>query len=418
MNKKLFKFSIIFIIILGWIFSGWPRILQNPQIPPEINNVHAEEIMYIGPVMGMFDWSVELPEGVTEITVEVWGGGGGGKGGIGPMSGGGGGGGGYARAVISRPDSGVSMFYAGMGGIGGDIFGNPGANGEDSWFQQDFEIPGFNAHAMGGSGSISDSGASAGEGITGSYVSNGGSGGNGGIDMMGMMAGGGGGSSAGSESNGNNGGNASGNTPGIGGDAPVGGAKGGDGALAGVNGFSGDIPGAGGGGGGNDGGGFFPPTAGGDGGPGQVKITYSIPAVIIINVDPSQFDYGIMSEGEIKRATEIETIPPGEVGVVVFVDSNVNFELSIYGDDASSTQTTNWVLDSATSTDQYVHEFTSDIDTPSWVILGDSDNQQSIGTYLAGIVTESLDLRIHTPSDSTDQGPFSIPVTVVATEAS
>jgi len=34
--KKFFQTSLTFIIILGWIFSGWPRIWQNPPIPPEI----------------------------------------------------------------------------------------------------------------------------------------------------------------------------------------------------------------------------------------------------------------------------------------------------------------------------------------------------------------------------------------------
>jgi len=29
------KFLLIFLLITGWIFSGWPQIWQNPPIPPE-----------------------------------------------------------------------------------------------------------------------------------------------------------------------------------------------------------------------------------------------------------------------------------------------------------------------------------------------------------------------------------------------
>lgn len=35
------KFLLIFVIITAWIFSGWPRIWQNPAIPPEIKKVEA-----------------------------------------------------------------------------------------------------------------------------------------------------------------------------------------------------------------------------------------------------------------------------------------------------------------------------------------------------------------------------------------
>jgi len=35
------KFFVIFLIIFGWIFSGWPQIWQNPPIPPEIQKARA-----------------------------------------------------------------------------------------------------------------------------------------------------------------------------------------------------------------------------------------------------------------------------------------------------------------------------------------------------------------------------------------
>jgi len=34
--KKFLKISIIFLVITGWLFSGFPQIWQNPRIPPKI----------------------------------------------------------------------------------------------------------------------------------------------------------------------------------------------------------------------------------------------------------------------------------------------------------------------------------------------------------------------------------------------
>jgi hypothetical protein len=33
---KISRFLLIFLLIFGWIFSGFPRIWQNPPIPPGI----------------------------------------------------------------------------------------------------------------------------------------------------------------------------------------------------------------------------------------------------------------------------------------------------------------------------------------------------------------------------------------------
>lgn len=50
MKNKLINFLIncfIFLITVGWIFSGWPQIWQNPPIPPEIKEVQAA-VSYVG----------------------------------------------------------------------------------------------------------------------------------------------------------------------------------------------------------------------------------------------------------------------------------------------------------------------------------------------------------------------------------
>jgi hypothetical protein len=31
---KFLQVSVVFLVIFGWIFSGWPQIWQKPAIPP------------------------------------------------------------------------------------------------------------------------------------------------------------------------------------------------------------------------------------------------------------------------------------------------------------------------------------------------------------------------------------------------
>ena len=52
MSKKLttiLKFSLVLILITGWIFSGWPRIWNNPRIPPEVQEAQAATIINVSP---------------------------------------------------------------------------------------------------------------------------------------------------------------------------------------------------------------------------------------------------------------------------------------------------------------------------------------------------------------------------------
>jgi len=39
--KLLTKYLLLSLLIAGWIFSGWPRIWNNPPIPPKIQEAHA-----------------------------------------------------------------------------------------------------------------------------------------------------------------------------------------------------------------------------------------------------------------------------------------------------------------------------------------------------------------------------------------
>jgi len=43
MVKRLLKFLLVFVLVVGWIFSGWPQIWQNPRIPPNIQKAQAAD---------------------------------------------------------------------------------------------------------------------------------------------------------------------------------------------------------------------------------------------------------------------------------------------------------------------------------------------------------------------------------------
>jgi hypothetical protein len=53
MIKKIAKFILIFALIAGWIFSGWPQIWQNPRIPSKIQKARAATgLQYVGGAEG------------------------------------------------------------------------------------------------------------------------------------------------------------------------------------------------------------------------------------------------------------------------------------------------------------------------------------------------------------------------------
>ncbi|WP_044117959.1 T9SS type A sorting domain-containing protein [Alkaliflexus imshenetskii] len=186
-------------------------------------------------------WTV--PAGVTQITVEAWGGGGGGGGSNSNNNGGsGGGGGGYATYTITVTPGQSIPYTVGAGGSGGAANNSFAGNGGNSAI--------LSLTANGGTGGRGNAGAA---GVGGE--------GSGGIDNA-------------SGANGVQGGNSGGN----GGN----GANGGTGGLGNTdgNGGNGDAPG-GGGGGGERNNGFFGIGAsnhtGGAGASGQIRISY-VPA--------------------------------------------------------------------------------------------------------------------------------------------
>ena len=225
-------------------------------------NGFAQQRTFSTPGSGTFNFTV--PAGVTSITVEVWGGGG--RGGSLNLDGvgGGGGGGAYSRSVISVTPGAV-LSYNLFVGAGSTSNSSPG---EDTWFQSATTIM-----AKGG-GSAATNSATAG---TGGQASSGFgtfkfSGGNGRAgNTAGTDYGGGGGSSAGTAANGNTATTQTGAT------APTGGGAGGLGrssSLGDGGGGVGATPGGGGGGAYRSG---NQTQNGGNGGNGQIIISWTCP---------------------------------------------------------------------------------------------------------------------------------------------
>ena len=218
-----------------------------------------------------------VPNCVTSLTVEAWGGGGAGGGVTGnKASGGGGKGGSYVKRVgLSVSGDQSYTVTVGSGGSGGT--GNGGSGGSSSFVNSDLII---NVLAAGGNGgSAGSTGNSAGSGATATNGTNSGStspfnynGGNGATGVH-SSRGGGGGSSAGTNQNGNAGSTTNAN----GGDAPTGGGSGGNGFTGSSNEGDGNPAtqiGGGGGGAVTDDGSDY---SGGNGANGLVRVTYTLP---------------------------------------------------------------------------------------------------------------------------------------------
>lgn len=208
------------------------------------------------------------PCGVTSVTVECWGGGGGGGFARTTNSGAGGGGGGgaYARSVITVVPGNTYNLTVGTGGVGGTAAGVAAANGTASSFNTNIVV----ATGGGAGGSVSTNvagaaGLGATTGSTGTQLYNGGNGSAGLNGSAGTNGGGGGGGSAGTASNGNTVTNTR-----TGAVAVAGGGNGGSGGNNAAGGNAGS-PGGGGAGGHRN----TSNRAGGNGGTGQVRITYT-----------------------------------------------------------------------------------------------------------------------------------------------
>lgn len=287
MNRPVSRFLrsvLIFILIAGWIFSGWPQLEIKTEkfsfeFPPKVEEVLAGTEVFS--TAGTTTWTV--PVAVTRVTFKVWGGGGGG-GGIFNGTGGAGGGGGFVGGTATVTPGQVFRIVVGAGGTdGADEATNNGGGGGGGGGYSAILIGAaatttatttlFIAAGGGGGSGEDDDGldgaaGGAGGGFTGTTGATPGTseavGGGGGTQAAGGGAGTAGSATAGAWLMGGKGSAVAVTSPGAGGAGGAnGGGRGGNGSTTGS-----DSPGGGGGGGGWFGGGGGGTTSTTDGGAG------------------------------------------------------------------------------------------------------------------------------------------------------
>lgn len=217
----------------------------------------------IGPITTTGSGEFIVPDGVTSITVEVWGAGGrGGSRTSGSNAYGGGGGGAYSRSIISVTPGQTFNYFVGAGS-------NSTANGGDTWFGSSTTLMAKGGASVPNNAAAGALGGDASLGF-GEVKFSGGDGAN----RVNSTTAGGGGSSASSLEDGVDANSSAGAT------APNGGGDGGNGRSGGQgNGFAGFAPGGGGGGAVRTSG----TRTGGTGGNGQIVISYTCPCFTVLD---------------------------------------------------------------------------------------------------------------------------------------
>ncbi|MCH6199884.1 T9SS type A sorting domain-containing protein [Aquiflexum sp. LQ15W] len=250
-----------------------------------------------------------VPAGVTSLRIQAWGGGG--RGGSATSNGGmgGGGGGAYASSVLTVTPSSSIPYFVGSGGSGTNTnggrttFGPP--SGQTASISNNVQAAGgigvLNNTSQGGAGGGAQNNPSVGQ-----ITQLGGSGATG-VSSGPSTRGGGGGSSAGINASGVNGSGVTGGT------APEGGGNGGSAGGRGSNGGGGSPPGGGGAGASRNG----TNTLGGNGGNGQIRISYQASLTVSspndINVG-TRAEYTITRNGPTTAAATVNLSSSGATG--------------------------------------------------------------------------------------------------------
>jgi len=335
---KGFQFVLVFILITGWVFSGWPQITfhygdSTLKFPASIQLAQAASTTVVLTTASAEPWVIPADWSDDNIIHVIGGGGGGGGGGTGggqdPAAGGGGG----AYSVITNLDLNFGdadvNYIVGVGGAGGSGTSN-GTEGATSTFNgtgtncasQSVCAEGGGGGQTTGNGGAGGAGGLESEGITEAAGSSGGTGANAG-STLGGGAGGAGGDTA-------NGGGGSTTTGGDGGGS--GAAGGGTENNAGTNGTEYTTAGSGGGGGGGNkaaggaggtdgagGGGADNGKAGGAGQDGVIVIIYEAAAAAVTF---TQNDYQWYVDNDLVNVAEVWGTPDlAENTAIVIVPS-------------------------------------------------------------------------------------------------
>lgn len=348
---------------------GWPPLWHNSRFPVGVQVAEAAAVTFT--TSGQW----QVPDGVTSIVVEAWGGGGAG-GGRGASTGqsGGGGGGAYASSTISVVPLQTYNYTVGAavsGGTGNGPDGNP-----------TFWNDGSQVKATGGKGGASTTTKGLGGAVVdsvGTTIFKGGDGADGGT-----LSGGGGGGAGSTGAGGNallgNGGTGT----------TVGGGNGG----AGVTNTDGN-PGSSAGGGGSGARRTNGNRRGGEGAAGQIKITYPI---ISVTIADGSVNYGILATNTSKDTTAL-----GLNDTQIATNAGEAAEdFNVRGQNSS-----NWTLGATAGNEQYAHYYcltgSGSPDpcdaTPTWTAL--TTSYQVLGNNVAIGGTIRFDLQLTTPSSTT-----------------
>ena len=310
-GRKNLSFPVIVLLTLFFLLSISGKITAQPQ---------SQTFTSGG--------SFTVPEGVTQVTVECWGGGGGGGRARGnPSTGGGGAGGSYVRSTLNVSPGSNYTVTAGSGGNGGNGTGpttQHGSAGGDSWFGSVSTII-----AKGGAGGLSDgnvnnSNGSPGLGSTTGcigdiiYAGGNGSQGNFAVGSGYSGAGGGGAGTTGPGGNATSGSGGSGTT--------LHGGNGANGAGNNSVGLAGSTYGGGGSGGkannNND-------RNGGNGAGGQVIVSWILPPSL--NSSLSGIDFGYIPSGSVSAVSSYSISSPYLIGAPgnISVSAPSGYEISL-----------------------------------------------------------------------------------------
>lgn len=384
---KISKFLLIFLVITGWIFSGWPPIWQNPpapldkylsrRFPPEVQVAQAATTTIF--LTTGTSWTVPNDWNNSANKIEViggGGGGGGGKAGNGAGSGSGGGGGAYARITnLTLTGGGSVTIQVGAAGTGGAAGAN-GTAATSTWFNGANCTAastcavgggaGLTTSATGGAGGAAASsvgttkfsGGSGGAGSTAVGTSGGGGGGAAGLNGTGLSAANGPSAGGSGDAGSGGAGGAAGNPAVVGGNGTEynasngsgGGGGGGNASATTATGGAGGTFGAAGGGGGGK-------AAGGNGSAGLIVISYTPAVTLTFTVDVASvtFTGGVTPGTPVSTSSVLTVNTNNATGYnVSLVRASTTPTLILSSDNATTIADTpngnNWTAPAATST--------------------------------------------------------------------
>ncbi len=118
---------------------------------------------------------------------------------------------------------------------------------------------------------------------------------------------------------------------------------------------------------------------------------------------------GTVSYGTIDLSGSASTVTLGASQTVTNT-GNVNEDFTIKGYDTTGTGVA-WTLAATIGADQYKHEFSTSATFPGTAL---TTGYQSMSTAVASLATKTLDLKIYTPSSTSDYNQKTAQVTVMA----